>query len=186
MIYTFLQKKNNAQTTLNGNILSSSATVTVTSAASFPSSPTFACTIWNQTLYPDPSNDPGMEIVYVTGIAGNVFNIARAQESTTAAAHSSGNAIQLLFTVGQMVEHETQINARATIYRLSFTNANLSSGALAVTHGLGNQIVTVQVYDNSNNQIIPDTINLVDANNVTITLASYGSLSGTYNLIITG
>ena len=185
-VYTFLQKKNNAQSTLNGSILSVSSTVTVTSAASFPSSPAFICTIWNNLTYPDPSNDPGMEIVAITGISGNVFNITRAQEGTIAAAHASGSAIQLLFTVGQLVEHETQINTRASIYRLAFTNSNLVSGSLAVAHNLGNQIVTVQVFDNTNNLIVPDSVVLTDANDCQIVLTSFGTLTGTYNLIITG
>lgn len=185
-VYTFLQKKNNAQSTLNGNITNSSSTVTVNSASSFPTSAPFMATMWNQTSYPDPSNDPNMEVVSVTGITGNVFNITRAQEGTAASAHSTGNNIQLLLTVGQIVEHETQINLRATVYRQAFSNTNLSSGILTATHSLGSIIVNVQVFDNNNSLIVPDSVTLTDSNNVQINLTSFGTLTGTYNLIITG
>lgn len=41
-----------------------------------------------------------------------------------------------------------------------------------VNHGLNEKYVTAMVYDGSDNWIIPNSINLVDANNLTITLSS--------------
>ena len=186
MAYTFLQKKNNAYSTLNGSIINTSGSVTLTSAALFPTSAPFVCTIWNNISYPDPSLDPNMEIVAVIGVASNVFTITRAQENTLASSHASGSAIQLLLTVGQLVEHESQINSKATPFRMAFTNATLSSGILTANHGLGQQIVNVQVYDNTNSVIIPDGVVATDSNNVTVNLTSFGTISGTYNIIITG
>lgn len=71
-------------------------------------------------------------------------------------------------------------------YRLSFTNSSLVSGILSVNHNLDETYVNVQVFDNNNNFIVPDNINLVDANDLTVDLLSYGTITGTYNLIVTG
>jgi hypothetical protein len=39
---------------------------------------------WNSTDYPNPANDPNVEIVRVTNIAADTLTVTRAQESTTA------------------------------------------------------------------------------------------------------
>lgn len=187
MAYQFLSKKNNASSTLSGAITGPSTTVLVTSLAPFPATTPFNCTIWNSTTYPDPSNDPNMEIVTVTSISsGNTFSITRAQENTLAAAHAVGATIQHLWSVGQAQEHETQINLKATPYRTTFTNSSLSSGILTVNHNLGQLAVHVTVYDNGNNLVIPDAITLVTINQLTVSFVSWGTIYGAYNLIVTG
>lgn len=113
MAYTFLKKKNNAKSTLNGAILSGVTSLVVTSASPFPTSGNFTCTLWDKSTYPDPSDDPNMEIILVTAVSGTTFTITRAQESTTGVAHSSGHAIEQLITAAQVVELETRILAVA-------------------------------------------------------------------------
>jgi len=44
----------------------------------------FLAVWWNFTDYADPSDDPGVEVISVTGITGDILTIARAQESTSA------------------------------------------------------------------------------------------------------
>ncbi len=39
---------------------------------------------WNSTDYPNPANDPNVEIVRVTNVSTDTLTITRAQESTTA------------------------------------------------------------------------------------------------------
>ena len=39
---------------------------------------------WNSTDYPNPANDPNVEIVRITNISGDTLTISRAQEGTTA------------------------------------------------------------------------------------------------------
>jgi hypothetical protein len=39
---------------------------------------------WNSTDYPNPANDPNVEIVRVTTVVTDTLNISRAQESTSA------------------------------------------------------------------------------------------------------
>lgn len=111
MSYTFLRKKNNAKTTLSGDVGAASGTMVVVSGSLFPTSGDFLCTIWDKSSYADPSDDASMEIVKVTAVAGGTsYTISRGQEATVAGSHVSGNAVELLFTVGTITELEGQIN----------------------------------------------------------------------------
>jgi hypothetical protein len=72
------------------------------------------------------------------------------------------------------------------IYRTTFTNATLVAGVLTVTHGLGNKVVTVQISDNTDKVIQPDDITLTSTTASTVDLTSFGTLTGTWNVIVTG
>lgn len=76
---------NNAITTLNGGINNSTTSVVVTSAADFPTSGNFHVIVED-------------EIMLVTSVSGSTFTVVRAQESTSAASHSSGVDIALILT----------------------------------------------------------------------------------------
>lgn len=56
--------------------------------AKFPAPPFNA--VWWDTTYPDPSSDPGAEIVRVTNVATDTLTITRAQEGTANANHNTG------------------------------------------------------------------------------------------------
>jgi hypothetical protein len=71
-------------------------------------------------------------------------------------------------------------------YSLAFTNGDLSSGVLSVTHSLGQQYVVCQVYDNDEELINPDEVTLQDANSLDVDLTSYGTLSGTWHVVCIG
>jgi hypothetical protein len=46
--------------------------------------------IWfNSTDYPNPANDPNVEIVRVTNISGDTLTISRAQEGTSASSKNT-------------------------------------------------------------------------------------------------
>lgn len=65
-------------------------------AARFPSTP-FQAVWWNATDFPDPSDDPNVEIVRVTLIAGETLTITRAQEGTAASTkNTAGKTYQLI------------------------------------------------------------------------------------------
>lgn len=72
---------NNPSSTLSGAITSSATSLTVASASSFPSDPQFRILIDN-------------EILLVTGVSGNTFTVSRAQEDTTAAAHTNNSVVE--------------------------------------------------------------------------------------------
>lgn len=51
--------------------------------ARMPTAP-FNVTWWNSTDYPDPSDDPSVEIVRCTNVTGDTLTVTRAQEGTAA------------------------------------------------------------------------------------------------------
>lgn len=106
---SFLLKKNNAYSSLSANINISALSLTVASASLFPTTGDFLATIWDNVNYSDPSSDPNMEVIKVTGVSGNTFTILRAQDNTSAHAHSSGNTIQMLITAKHFEELEEAI-----------------------------------------------------------------------------
>jgi len=71
-------------------------------------------------------------------------------------------------------------------YQTAFANVNIDgSGDLTVTHGLNFMYVTVQIFDNNNKIITPDYVLLIDANSFKVRLASFGTLTGTWNVVAT-
>ena len=66
----------------------------------------------------------------------------------------------------------------------SFVNADLTAGVLTVTHNLGHKFAIVQVYDQNDDLIQPDDINLVDNNSLTIDLLSFGTITGTFQVVV--
>jgi hypothetical protein len=64
---------------------SSATSVTLQSGqgSKLPATP-FNLIWWNSTDYPNPANDPNVEIVRVTNVSSDTITITRAQESTSA------------------------------------------------------------------------------------------------------
>lgn len=58
--------------------------------------PPFNAVWWNATDYGDPSDDPGVEIVRVTGLSTDTLTVTRAQESTSASNHNTAGKVYLL------------------------------------------------------------------------------------------
>jgi hypothetical protein len=71
-----------------------------------------------------------------------------------------------------------------TGYSTTFTDANLSSGILTVTHNLANFYNQVQIFDNNNTQIIPDSVVLISTTQLTVDLSSFGTLPGTWSVVV--
>jgi len=70
---------------------SSATAVTLQSGqgSKLPATP-FNLIWWDSTDYPNPANDPNVEIVRVTNVTADTITITRGQESTTAANHNTG------------------------------------------------------------------------------------------------
>jgi len=83
--------KNFAKGTLSTGYDGSATSIVLTTGhgAKFPAVP-FNATWWNSTDYPDPSDDPNVEIVRVTGISSDTFTITRAQDGTSASTKNIG------------------------------------------------------------------------------------------------
>ena len=70
--------------------------------------------------------------------------------------------------------------------RSTFTNSDLVSGVLTITHNLSLSApyqVKMVICDNTNKEIIPDNVTGL-ANSVQIDLSSYGVLVGTYGYLL--
>lgn len=114
--------KNFAKVTLAAGIDADDTSVSLTAGhgAKLPNPSTdgaFNLVLWNFTNYPDPSDDPDVEIVRVTGRSGDTLTIARAQEGTSAAAHNTTGKLYkaiLAFTkktFEDMLERQLPLNA---------------------------------------------------------------------------
>jgi hypothetical protein len=69
-------------------------------------------------------------------------------------------------------------------YIRAFTNASLSSGVLAVTHSYNTKYVMVQVYNNNDKLVFPDGVTLLSTLACSVDLSSFGTISGTWHVIV--
>ena len=81
--------KNNAETTLSGGINDSVTTISVASAAVFPTPDA------NNVFFATIDDGTNVETVKVTGISSNDLTVVREQDNTSAAAFSTGAKIEL-------------------------------------------------------------------------------------------
>jgi hypothetical protein len=87
-------RKNFAKGTLSTGISAGATSIVLSTGdgAKFPAPATdgaFNAVVWDSTTYPDPADDPNVEIVRVTARTSDTLTVTRAQESTTAAAHNT-------------------------------------------------------------------------------------------------
>lgn len=86
----------------------------------------------------------------------------------------------------------TAASARAAlgataVYRQSFTNASLTTGVLTVTHSLGQQHCLVEVYDDGNRKVpTVDDVTCSSTTSLTVDLTSFGTLAGTWQVVVIG
>jgi hypothetical protein len=140
-----LKNKNFAVSTLASNISISATQLTVADGdgSKFPSTGSFRAVIWSQ-YYDNPLLDTSREIVTMSLSSGDIFNITRAQEDTTAKAWNAGDNVALVITAGKIDEIETEINTHtagdaATQHASGVgTHTHQSAGAQGGTldHGL--------------------------------------------------
>src|SRR5580698_687308 len=63
--------------------LNATSIVLASGGSKLPAAP-FNMTWWNSSDFPDPSNDPNVEIVRVTNVSGNTLTVTRGQEGIAA------------------------------------------------------------------------------------------------------
>lgn len=68
--------------------------------ARFPSTFPYRLTIWDDSTYPDPTDDSNMEVVNCTARSTDALTIARGEEGTSGVEHALGSRVALLFTAG--------------------------------------------------------------------------------------
>lgn len=70
-------------------------------------------------------------------------------------------------------------------FRQMFTASNFdANGVLVITHNLGEDFPFVQIYSNAREVIMPDGIVSIDANNIRITMSSYGNIIGNWTIAV--
>jgi hypothetical protein len=90
-------------------------------------------------------------------------------------------------TVTEPVANEmlvTIAGSAADTYTETFVDGDLTAGSIAITHSLNDQYPLVQIYDNSDNLIIPDEVTATSVSVSTLDLSGYGTLVGTYRVVI--
>jgi len=103
-------RKNFAKGVLATSLSLAGTTLTVNSGHTLPvEAGTMRLVIWDVATYPDPSDDPSVEIVTAEySGTGTVYNIIRAQENTSPSAHVTGSAVALNMTAAVSVENRYQ------------------------------------------------------------------------------
>jgi hypothetical protein len=78
----------------------------------------------------------------------------------------------------------SKIQTGSPAYVNTFTDGDLTAGVLTVTHNLNAQYVSVTVYNNNDLIIIPDDVDATGVNACDIDLTSFGTLTGTWRVVI--
>lgn len=94
--------------TLASGITNVSTSMTMNSGHNFniDTSESFVLIIWDSVTYPNPADDPNLEIVEATYSGTlNIYNITRAHENTTAVAHAAGSGCAMTITAGIDTAH---------------------------------------------------------------------------------
>jgi hypothetical protein len=140
---------------------STDTTIVVASGASLlPTSASFNMTWWNSTDYPDPSQDPNVEIVRVNGpeISGNTLLITRAQEGTVASPKNiPGKTYRLILGITAKSYNDMEANLQRP-WRYVNVNGTIDGSNTTFT--------------------LAGSITPFDANSVQITLARQPQIQG--------
>lgn len=108
------QFSNTGSSTLSSSILAGDTTLTVVSAASFPTIPQFRLNVEG-------------ELMLVTGVAGPVFTVTRGIEGTVAAGHGSGAGVTQILTAAVL----TAMSQPVTLYDMVNTTAMVGGSGTA-------------------------------------------------------
>lgn len=142
---------------VTGSHTSSATTINVANASIFPDpiNGSYNLTWWDLTNYPDPTDDPNVEIVRVTAYntSANTLTVTRAQEGTTASAkETSGSQYMLILTPTA----KTITDLQQALYPVGsvYINASVSTNPSTllgfgtwVAWGIGKAIVGIDTSD---------------------------------------
>ena len=133
----------------------------------------------------------GGRITGLTGLtAGEAHFLSETAGAITATAPSTTTAVIKPVLIADSTTTGFIFNMRGTTvtdstsFTDSFVDGDLTAGVLTISHNLGRQYVQVQIFNNSEQLILPDDITLTDANTTTVDLTSFGTLTGTYHYVI--
>lgn len=119
-------------------------------------SPPFNVVWYDATNYPDPSNDPNVEIVRVTAIVTDTLTVTRAQEGTTGTSKNTGGATYKMIQTPTALTF-TQINTGLS-GAVTHSVGALTATDIVIGNGSGDTKVSGCTIDSSNNLSCPGTI----------------------------
>ncbi len=102
---------------------------------------------WNSTDYPDPSDDPNVEIIRVTAGGGNGSNtltVSRAQEGTSASSKDTLGKVYkmiLAITAKMIADIETEIPAAQSLAMITVTGSLPGTVFTAAQSHTGNSFI---------------------------------------------
>jgi hypothetical protein len=157
------QAKNFAKGTVDDlyDDLATSIDLVAADGLNFPTPP-FNAVWWNVTDFPDPADDPNVEVIRVTAISTDTLTITRAQEGTTARDHNEG---------GKTFQLSAGLTAKVINSDVS-ARASATEGQVLIADSVGNPQGARASDDGSVFDISPDsqTGARLDGNNGLITL----------------
>ena len=128
-------KKNFSFGTLASTLSAAATQLTMTAGHSLPTTTgEFRLVIWDAVTYPNPSDDSNVEIITGSFNAGNVYDIIRAEESTSDVEHAAGSKVGLHFTVGVYESDLALVAASFKTFFLSDTGSGVGSLNYAYPH----------------------------------------------------
>ena len=116
MATSFKQVANNAKSTaVSGDLNNTTDPVTFSvqsgDGAKFPTPGNgFWVTVWDESTYTDPGDDPNMEIMLVTSRSTDSMTASRGQLGTSAVAHAGSPTVALLLVDQQIEDLQTAVN----------------------------------------------------------------------------
>lgn len=70
-------------------------------------------------------------------------------------------------------------------FELEFLNADLTGNEIILNHGLNLQAIA-KIYNNNNEEIIPDNVTTIDVNTISANLASFIPITGIWKALVIG
>lgn len=131
----------------------------------------------------------GIVLTNGNGVSGNPTIGLNISGLTAAGSVALANTLVINDGTNNVKATFTQVRSALgipTISRTAFTNATLTAGVLTVTHNVGQQFCQVIVTDNANKVILPDEITMTSTTACSVDLTSFGTLTGTWNVVVIG
>ena len=120
--------KNNATTSLSGNINSSATSIGVTDGSVFPTLSS------GESFFVTFDDGTNKEIVKVTGRSGNTLTVVRAQDGTSARAFSINDAVDLRLTAA-VLETFPQLNGNSQSGSIDITSLKIGGSEVIDNSG---------------------------------------------------
>lgn len=164
--------KNFAKATVSTGYDASETSIVLTSGhgAKFPQPSTdgaFNVTWWNSTDYPDPSDDPNVEIVRVTARSTDTLTVTRAQESTSGSTkNTAGKTYKMILGPTSKTITDVAASVQKTV---SQSSHGFVVGDVIKSSGTANQYAKAQADSSANAAVVGIVTSVPDADNFKFT-----------------